>query len=188
MTRSPRSSLVPFTLLTLLLGSGARCAVPNAQGPGRPLPSYAGRSLELFDDTIEPAAAGIALDVGDDPRADRKLRERTQVGDAALRVRIATVTSKDDDGVTRYVVGLRTVERLAGSFPPGDNFEIRVGRNSPSSGLLKGLGDQLAGKPFVGFFRLFVRPDGDPELHFHLAPDTKLELAAVRDAAALGSL
>jgi hypothetical protein len=194
MTRSVLDSLRPArsasiaSVVSLLACVFVGCGLPNAAGPTRPLPSYVGHSTELFDDTIEPAAVGISLDVGVDPRSDRQLRERTQVGDAALRARITTITEKDDEGATRYVLGLHTVEMLAGPFPPGDTFEVNVGKSSPSAGLLKGLEGQIVGKTFVAFVREFVRPDGDRELHFHLAPDTKVEISAVKDAAALAGL
>lgn len=177
----------PFAALVLVASWAlVACDVPAAQAPHRPLPSYAGHAVELFDDTIEPAAVGISLDIGADPRSDRLLRERTQTGDATLRVRMTTVTSKEEDSGTRYLIGLHTLETLAGQFPPGENFEVMVGKSSPSTGILKaGLDGQLVGKTFVGFIRAFVRPDGDQELHFHLAPDSKQELAAIRDAAAL---
>jgi len=160
----------------------------SAQGPGRPLPAYAGHAAELFDDIIEPGAVGLTLDGRPDPRADRALRERTQVGDAVLRVRATTVTAKQEDSGVRYAVGLHTLESVAGPFPPGETFEVTVGPLNPSTGILKTMEGQVVGKTFVVFVRAFVRPDGDQELHFHFAPDTKDELAAVRDAAALSRL
>jgi hypothetical protein len=174
----------PFLVALGILG----CSPLPADAPSRPLPAYAGHAVELFDDAIEPLAVGVSLDVPTDPRSDHRLRERTQVGDAALRVRVTTVTVKEEDTQTRYLVGLRTLEKLAGQFPPGDTFEISVGKASPSVGLLKALDTQIVGKTFVGFVRAFVRPDGDQEIHFHLAPDTKDEVGAVRDAAALATL
>jgi len=188
MTHPILDRLALPTLLALLVVLIPRCAGPSIEGAGRPLPAYAGRAPELFDDTIEPAAVGIALEPGPDPRSDRRLRERTQVGDATLRVRVTTITAKAEDSGTGYVIGLRTIEKLAGQFPPPETFEIAVGRSSPSAGILKGLQAQIVGKTFVGFLRTFVRPDGDQEMHFHLAPDAKEEVGAVRDAAALSAL
>jgi hypothetical protein len=186
MPRLPLArSAVGLSLVVLL----AACATVDAAGnPTRPLPSYAGHTTELFDDVIEPAAVGISLDVGADPRADRRLRERTQVGDAVVRVRVMTVTTKQEDNGSRYIIGMRTLEKLAGQFPPPDAFEITVGRSSPAVAILKGLDTTLVGKTFVGFVRAFVRADGDTELHFHLGPDSKDEIGAVKDAAALGEL
>jgi hypothetical protein len=187
--RSPRLLRLVFALS---LAGAAACdplpGSPGAHGPGRPLPSYAGHATVLFDDTIEPAAVGITLDVGVDPRTDRLLRERVQVGDSTSRVRVTTVTAKEEDNGTRYVVGLKSLEPLAGHFPQSETFEVTVGKSSPSTGILKGLDGQIVGKTFVGFVRAFVRPDGDPEVHFHLAPDSKDEIAAVKDAAVLSGL
>src|SRR6202034_3741291 len=67
------------------------CAGANADA-NRPLPSYVGHAAELFDDGIEPRAVGLDLEQVSDPRSDALLRERTQVSDAALRVRISTLT------------------------------------------------------------------------------------------------
>ncbi len=176
---------------SLIVAPGALVACapfPGADGPSRPLPAYAGHATELFDDVIEPAAVGISLDVGADLHSDRRLRERTQVADATVRMRVTTVTAKQEESGTRYIIGMRMLEKLTGQFPPGDTFEIIVGRSSPAVAILKGLDMQLVGKTFVGFLRAFVRPDGDQELHFHLAPDTKAEVGAVKDAVALGEL
>ena len=185
----PRLSLARSTVVASLVGALVACTpLPGPEAPSRPLPAYAGHAAALFDDVIEPAAVGISLDVGADPRSDRRLRERTQTGDAVLRIRVATLTAKQEDSATRYIISMRTLEKLVGQFPPADPFEIVVGRSSPAVAILKGLDTQLVGKTFVGFVRAFVRPDGDQELHFHLAPDTKDEVGAVKDAAALGEL
>jgi hypothetical protein len=166
----------------------AACDVPAAQGPKRPLPAYAGHAVELFDDSIEPAAVGISMEAKVDPRTDKRLRERAQVGDAVIRLRVTTLTAKQEDSGTRYLVGLKTIEVLTGQFPPGDTFEITVSQLSPAAGILKSMQDQFVGKTFVGFVRAFVRADGDQELHFHFAPDSPAEAIAVKDAAALSSL
>jgi len=144
--------------------------------------------MELFDDTIEPGAVGISLEAKSDPRADRTLRERTQVGDAVVRVRATTVTAKQEDTGTRYFLGLHTLDRVAGQFPPAETFEVTIGPLSSSGGILKHMEEAIVGKTFIAFTRAFVRPDGDQELHFHLAPDSADELAAVKEAAALRGL
>jgi hypothetical protein len=178
--RAPLALVValPFALLACKGG---------AEGPGRPLPSYAGHATELFDDVIEPAAVGLPLDPGVDPRADRLLRERTQIGDSTMRVRVSTITAKDEDNGTRYNLGLQVVQQLGGQHPFGTTLELTVPPVSPSSGILKSLEGQIMGKTFIAFVREFVRPDGDHEMHFHFAPDTKVELAAVTDAVAHAS-
>ncbi len=160
----------------------------GAHSPSRPLPPYAGHAAELFDDSIEPSAVGLSLDAKLDPHSDRSLRERTQLGDAVVRVRATTVTSKPEESGVRFVMSLQTLDKLTGHFPPPESFEVSVGNKNPSAGLLRSMESQIIGKTFIGFVRTFVRPDGDEEIHFHLAPDNRDELAAVRDAVALQNL
>ena len=76
----------------------------------------------------------------------------------------------------------RTLENLGGPFPPDGDFTVVMGPRSASMGIVKNLEDAIVGKSFVAFIRAFVLPDGDRELHFHFAPDTKPEVAAVKEA------
>jgi hypothetical protein len=174
-------SSVVVLLLTGSFSQVLGCAASGA-GANRPLPTYAGHAIELFDDAIEPRAVGLDLEQGSEPASDALVRERTQIGDAAMRVRIGTLTEKEEGAETRYQLGMRILETLAGSFPPPDDFNVTVEGTSPSIGIVRNLQDGLIGKTFIAFVRAFVRSDGDPELHFHLAPDTKPELGAVRAA------
>jgi hypothetical protein len=173
-------------LLALLLTASSAlisgCAAAGGSVEGRPLPSYAGHAAELFDDAIEPRAVGLELEQGSDPRTDALLRERTQVGDAAMRVRIGTLTEKQEGAETRYQLGMKILETLAGSNPPQGDFNVTVDVASPSVGIVRNLQDGIVGKTFIAFVRAFVRPDGDHELHFHLAPDTQPEREAIRAA------
>jgi hypothetical protein len=172
---------VPAILMLVLLGG---CPPPSV-APTRPLPSYVGRSTELFDDAIEPLAVGLETDINARAKSDPLLRERVQIGDATLRVRIDTITVKQEEDGSSFQVGFRVLDQLAGQHPPGESFAVRVDKQSPSAGILKSYEGQLVGKNFTAFIRLFVRPDGDQEMHFHLAPDSKEVTAAVRDATAL---
>ncbi|WP_394821049.1 hypothetical protein [Pendulispora albinea] len=109
------------------------------------------------------------------------------MGDAVLRARVDTVTAKNDGVDSRYDLGLRTLERLAGEHPPSvENFTVRIDRSSPASNILKNFQNRLGGRIFIVFVREFVRPDGDTELHFHASPDSKDVASAVREAAAFG--
>ncbi len=171
-----------FAVLSFACGGG-----PEAKAPGRPLPSYAGHAVELFDDAIDTRAVGLELEGrGVAPRSDTLLRERTQVGDAVMRVRIDTVTSRGDGVSERFDLGLRVLDKIAGAENVPDEFTVRVDKNSPSVGIVKSFQGRLGGKIFIAFLREFVRPDGDPESHFHLSRDGKDVEAAVREAAALG--
>jgi hypothetical protein len=181
----PRAAAIGAVLLSMLgCGGGAT----GARTPRRSLPPYEGHQTELYDDALEPKAVGYELDRGVAPLSDPLLRERVQVGDAVLRVRVTTVTSKDEDSGRSYQIGVRTLEKLAGGQPPQESdFVLSVGRTSPSAGLLRAFESRLVGMKFMAFLRAFAR-DGEEELHFHLAPDSKDELAAINAAASLDDL
>lgn len=160
----------------------------DANDPNRALAAYAGRQADLFDDAIEPAAVGLDFDRGYSPKADRVLRERAQVGDAVLRVRVATVTAKSSGPDALFHLGLHTVEKLAGRHPPPVDFTVQIDKSSESHGIMKNFEGRLVGSSFVAFVREFAQPNGERELHFHLAPDTKEVVAAVGDAVLMGEL
>lgn len=179
-----RPVLVFSALLAL---SSAACGGGAAQTGGpHNMPAYGGHEAQLFDDTIEPGAAGLELDKGLAPSEDPLLRERTQVGDAVARVKMTTVTTKNEETGTSYQIGLRTLQVLTGKNPPPAEFQVTLPNGSESSGIMKNQGQQFVeqGKTFVAFLRSYARADGEPEIHFHLAPDAADEIKAVRDAAA----
>lgn len=163
------------------------CGGPDANSPGRPLPPFEGHATELFDDSIEPAAVGLSLDDAADPKADAKLRERTQTSDAVVKVRIETVTGSGDEGNMRYQIGLRVLDVLTGSHPPGDTFMVTVDKSSDSIGIVKSLDSRLGGKTFIAFVREFQQGD-DRRFHFHMSADAKDVAAAVKAAVDLADL
>jgi hypothetical protein len=168
------------------LGSGGCGPMSGPVSKTRPLPAYAGRAADLFDDSIDPAGVGMDFDKGYTPRADPLLRERAQVCDAVLRVKISTVTGKKDGPESTYQLELHTVEKMTGANPPPPDFTVTVNKASEAHGIVKNFEGRLVGYPFVAFVREFVRPDGDHEVHFHLSPDTKEVKSAVSDAVILG--
>ncbi len=191
MVRPLRLSVVALATVALAIGGigcGSSSRARDANGPNRPLPGWSGHSVEVFDDSIEPAAVGLDFDRGYHPRGDAMLRERAQLSDAVLRVRVATVTAKSDGPDSVFHLGLSTVEKLAGEHPPPAEFTVTVSKSSESHGIMKSFESRLVGRGFVAFVREFVRPDGDRELHFHLAPDSKEVKLAVSDAVLLGEL
>jgi hypothetical protein len=115
---------------------------------------------------------------------DTHLRERAQVGDAVVRARVTTVTSKDEDRGRTWQLGFHTIERLGGSGPLADDFAVRIEPNGPSAGIMRAFGARLIGMKFVAFVREFAHPvaPGESELHFHLAQDGKAYVAAVHSA------
>jgi hypothetical protein len=149
------------------------------------VPAYGGHSAELFDDAIEARAVGLDPEAARTVRGDSTFRERVQLADATVRVVVDTVTTKQEDSGSSYHIGFRIRDKLAGVNPPPETFTVRVDRTSPSAGILKTYESQLVGKKFIAFVRLFGRPDGDREWHFHVAPDSKDVAAAVEEATVL---
>jgi hypothetical protein len=138
----------------------------------------------LFDDSIAPAAVGVA-GVVTSPRMDPLLRERTQHAEVVERVRVSTVTVDRIGDVPTYHIGLMLAsEPLAGRRLPLERIELSVVRSGPAFPILQSLDAGLIGRIFVGFFRRFATAD-EPDLHFHLASDDPETIAAVRDASAL---
>lgn len=182
----PRAHALVAVLALLLLALGCGGG-KNADSPSRALVPYSGRQAELFDDSIEPAAVGLDFDKGYAPRVDRTLRERAQVADSVLRVRVSTVTAKTNGPHITYQLGLHAVERIGGRVLP-ENFTVQIHESSESHGILKNLESRLVGYGFVAFVREFATSAGERELHFHLAPDTKEVKTAVGDALLLGEL
>jgi hypothetical protein len=138
----------------------------------------------LFDDAFDPAALGAELAPRPPPENDALLRERTQVGDAVVRAQLKTITWKDEATGRSWQMGFRSLERLAGSRPFDADFTVKVEPNGLSAGVLRVYEDRLMGKTFIAFVREFAHPTdaNDSDLHFHLAPDTKPDVAAVRAA------
>lgn len=184
MTRLLRSVVVA----AVVSGGSASGCEPNAvvSAPSRPLPAYTGRSAELFDDAVDAAAVGMDFEKGYSPKSDASLRERAQVSDAVLRVKVSTVTGKKDGPDSTYRLGLHTVEKVTGENPPDSDFSVTVNKASEAHGIVKNFEGRLVGHSFVAFVREFVRPDGDREVHFHLSPDTKDVKTAVSNAVILG--
>lgn len=183
--------VAPATVSHLLLVSAAAlgaCGGANSdvRDPGRPLPPYGGHATELFDDAIEPNAVGYPMEAGTSPLSDTRVRERTQVGDAVVRARVTTVTSKAEDRGPSWQLGLHTVERLAGAGPLEKDFTLVVGPADPAAGIVRGFEARLIGTSFVAFVREFTHPGAPPgepgDLRFHLAADSPDELKAVKAA------
>src|SRR5579884_19723 len=121
-------SLKPAAALVLALGTTACAAgAPEPRGPARPVPAYDTDAAALFDDAIEPTAVGLGSGLRKPPHVDNALRERTQVGDGVLRVRVVTITSKQEDSGRSWQLGVRTMEALAGARPPSGDFTLAVG-------------------------------------------------------------
>jgi hypothetical protein len=167
-----------------LVGCGAGTPGPN--DPGRPLPPYSGHAVDLFDDAIEPLSVGYPMDNTASPQGDTRLRERTQTGDAVVRARVLTVTSKAEDRGRSWQIGLHTLERLGGAGPLDKDFLLSVGPLDPGAGIVQAFESRLIGKSLVVFVREFAHegaPGGEAgDLRFHVAADSPEVLKAVNAA------
>jgi hypothetical protein len=182
----PRSSssatLARGLVFGLVCGLGA-CGA-GADSPNRPLPTYEGRSVDLFDDAIDPRAVGLNLDNTRTPQTDPIVRERTQVADAVVRVKVQTVTKKEGEDI-QFQLGLQVLEKLGGAHELPETFVVRIDKSSSSIGILKSLDSRIGGKTFVAFVREFKGGDGEPRYYAHFSADSKDVIAAVKDAMAL---
>lgn len=185
----------PRLALALLaaVGPAAGCAAAQDRGatPADPLAGlrpWEGHDRDVFDDNIDPAAVGFSLD-GPSPRADRFLRERAQTADVVARVRVSTVTVESIGEQSTYHLGIQVgYPPLATPRVPDRSFELHIRPSSRAYGLAKALDARLRGLTFIAFIRRFAGEDGEPEIHWHLSPDTAEVAAAVQEAVALGEL
>jgi hypothetical protein len=151
------------------------------------LPPYDAQAAILFDDRIDGNAVGLA-DVTDNPRTDPTFRARTQSSEVVGRVRVLTVTSDLLGGKPHYRVSLVFLAPpLVQRGINDDHVEVSVGSSSAAYGVVKWLDAALIGRTFIGFFRRYAEGE-EPAIHFHLAADTPLVLAAAREADMLGEL
>ena len=169
-----------------LAGVGSVLGCGPSKPAARPLGKYSGHVTSLFDDAIEPAAAGIT---GDrrlyQPKYDPLFLERAQTADAVLRIKVTTFVAKGEGKATSFVLGCKVESRLAGAHPPPEPFDLHVASDAPAAGILRNLDSSIVGKRYVVFVRAFVLTDGESELHFHIAPDTKDVVEAATDATTL---
>ena len=175
------------TTLTLMFAALACGPAPAPAAPvSAPERPWVGREAELFPDSIDPLAAGIALVA----TADAGLRDRTQLADHIARVKVTTTS-------TEVVESARPRRRLAvvpfgeallrSKRPPPPQLELTIDDRSAAVGIAQAMEGRLVGRTFIGFFRVFTGPEGQ-KVHFHLAPDTPETAAAIREAAALAEV
>jgi hypothetical protein len=159
----------------------------GANGPGRDLPPYTGHSADLFDDGIDADAVGFQVAAGAAPMSDTRLRERTQTGDAVVRVRVLTVTDKREDKRHTWQLGMHTLERLAGSGTLDPDFTLEVEDTDPGAPMVQAFQGHMVGSAFVAFVRAFASPVAADQWdeHFHLAADTPGVKEAVQAAVLL---
>jgi hypothetical protein len=181
MKRWERVAKLMSPLLVMACGGAA-------SGANRPVPPYSGHTADLFDDVIEARAVGLDPEASGSAKGDPVVRERVQLADATVRVRVDTITVKQEETGASYQVGFRVLDKLAGVHPPGETFTVKIDKGGPSAGILRSYETQLVGKRFIAFVRLFAKSDGDREYHFHLSPDSKDVAQAVQQATVLENM
>jgi hypothetical protein len=168
-------------------GATASCGPPELiRTPGNgALPRWEGHAVDLFDDTIDPAAVGLTME-GPSPRSDPHLRERAQTADVVARVRVQTVTVDSIGDAQTYHLGIQVgVPTLTEAKVPDRAFELSIKPASGAFGIAKSFDARLRGKTFVGFIKRYNSDDGDFVVHWHLSPDTAEVAAAVKEAVVL---
>ena len=179
-------------LLRALLAAGglilAGCGGTAYSARNRPTTAYTERTAALFDDTIDPAAAGLDVNSSSTPQSDKLFRERTQLADGVFRVKAETISQAGEGASESYRITLKPRDTLGGKWKPTEDISIVVRRTNPSFGIVKHLDARLVGKTFIAFVQAFSNDDGGYVYHAHLAADTKEVAAAVADAFALGDL
>jgi hypothetical protein len=190
-----------FRRLAAVTGlSAAACgAAASTPQTAQNYPSYDPHSAELFDNGIEPEAVGFPTDHTNTPGSDNRLRERSQTGDAVVRARVMTV---DEDGTQNWQLAFHTIEVLhvaggnGGRAPAGPpDFTLHVQPTDPAAGIVGSMSTHLVGRTFVVFMRSFTHTptaaeahggeaiaSGQPDVHFHMAPDSKDETEAIRNS------
>ncbi|AUX40124.1 cobalamin ABC transporter substrate-binding protein [Sorangium cellulosum] len=184
-----RVALAALAALGLAGGCLAELERPaTLADPRSGLLAWEGHHREVFDDNIEPAAVGFSLD-GSSPRSDPFLRERAQTADVVARVRVNTVTVDSIGEQSSYHLGIQVgYPPLATPRVADRTFELHIRPTSRAFGIAKAIDARLRGLIFIAFIRRFAGEAGEPDIHWHLSPDTAEVAAAVKEAVALGEL
>src|ERR1700677_1740794 len=124
------------TCLPWVSGLLGAAACGGAAADAHPLtPSlwpYTGDATKIFDDVIELPAVGHGIDRGAQPMEDKRVRERTQIADAVLRVRVTGVSAMTD-GANGWLIACHTIEQLSGKRPPPPDFNLQVDAAGPAA-------------------------------------------------------
>ncbi len=162
------------------------CTPMNKQQPPhqpRSTAPWEGRLQQLFDDSIDRSAVGLAGT--SDAHAGGLLIQRAEEADYILRVRTAIVST---EGAGRYLITLQVMgDPIAGPRFPSKEIQISVGANSPAFGVVKVKDLRLAGTHFIAFLREFPH-QASTAIHWHLARDGEDVVDAARKGAVLSEL
>jgi len=185
MALNRRAALtLPLALVWLAAcgGSGGEAAVPAGS-----FPRWEGELRTLFDDEIDPAAVGMAMD-GRSPGSDPMLRLRAQAAEIVARMRVQTVNRNTRGARKSYTVVLQVGKpALLPLIFNTNTVELVVTQETGAYGVVQNLESTLGGKVFIGFVRRFAGVDG-PELHWHLAADHAEVAQIVQEIAVMEEL
>lgn len=150
------------------------------------LPPFEGRSTELFNDFIEPAAFGLTMD---QPRlqTDPMFRERAQAADVIFAVRVTTVTSNTVEDKAIYTVQFEPLKGYKNEF--GDDLrELRLSdRTNQAYSIISTIQAKARGQGIIGLWKRF-REKNRGVIHFYFAPDNADSVKAIHDSLAMGAL
>jgi len=170
-----------FMCAPILPGCGNEGPVEE---PRVALAPYEGQQQVLFDDAIDPAAVGLAMD-GVSPAQDPMLRTRALEADLVARMRVQTVTRDSVGAKTTYMLSLQAaVPPLMPSSSDQTTFELYVDQNSKAFAIVQSLDTKLRGQTFIGFLRRFASHDG-PQWHWHLTADQQDVAQVIQEIAVL---
>lgn len=173
--------------LAALLSAGVGCggsAQPEPETPGEYLDSWEGALRSLFDDSIHPAAVGLALD--ERPvHLDPLLSSRIKTAELVARMRVSTVTADSVGAKVTYYLNLQVgYPTLLPSELTERNYEIAIRKTSPSFGIVSNLDTTLQGRTFIAFIRRFAGPH-EAEIHWHLTADDPKVAQVIANTAVL---
>jgi hypothetical protein len=144
---------------------------------------YDGPDRQRFDDSIEPAVLGLALERAD-YRRDGRFLARAQTAHGVARMRIVTISFDSSREGAPYRLQLQRVGSPLKRYDPAEAIEVEVRPGSPSYSLLRQYEAKLSNRTALAMWKRFRQGD-EPSTHFYLAPDNDEALAAAREALAL---
>lgn len=163
-------------------GCGAAVLGPNSAE----LEPWQGQLQQLFDDSVDPSAIGLAGPSFS--TAQGALHQRADKADYIVFARAVTVSTQGVDQALCYVISLRIEpEPIVGRKPPFDSLELVVTQDNPTFSLVQARDIQLTGTKFVAFLRFFPGSP-DPMIHWHLARDGQDVVHAIKNATLLSSV
>lgn len=171
-----------------LLATGALAA--GCGGPRRPsvvplaaMQPYDGLDRQRFDDSIDPAVLGLALDRAD-YRRDERFLARAQTAHGVARMRIVTISIDSSREGAPYRLQLRRLDAPLKHYDEAEAIDVEVRPGSPSYSLLRQYEAKLSNRTALAMWKRF-RQNDEPSTHFYLAPDNDDAVAAAREALAL---